>query len=147
MKRTALALAAVAGMLVSTTAAALPQDEWVAQVRRLLQRAGQTFESRGYSMTHRIYTGSLNQGSSEMVSLDLEIGTQYQIMGACDTDCSDLDFVLYDGRGNQIDQDVELDDVPIVSVTPGRSGAFRVKVTMATCSAEPCRYGIGVFGK
>lgn len=147
MKRTALALAAVAGMLVSTTAAARPQDEWVAQVRRLLQQAGRTFESRGYSMTHRIYTGSLNQGSSEMVSLDLEIGTQYQIMGACDTDCSDLDFVLYDGRGNQIDEDVELDDVPIVSVTPSRSGTFRVKVTMATCSAEPCRYGIGVFGK
>jgi hypothetical protein len=147
MKRTALALAAVAGMLVSTTAAARPQDEWVAQVRRLLQTAGRTFESRGYSMTHRIYTGSLNQGATEMVTLDLEIGTQYQIMGACDTDCSDLDFVLYDGRGNQIDQDVELDDVPIVSVTPSRSGAFRVKVTMATCSAEPCRYGIGVFGK
>jgi hypothetical protein len=147
MKRTALALAAVAGMLVSTTAASLPQDEWVAQVRRLLQTAGQTFESRGYSMTHRIYTGSLNQGASEMVSLDLNIGTQYQIMGACDTDCSDLDFVLYDGRGNQIDQDVELDDVPIVTVTPSRTGTFRVKVTMATCTAEPCRYGIGVFGK
>jgi hypothetical protein len=82
-----------------------------------------------------------------MVSLDLNIGTQYQIMGACDTDCSDLDFVLYDGRGNQIDQDVELDDVPIVTVTPSRTGTFRVKVTMATCTAEPCRYGIGVFGK
>ena len=146
MKRTALILAAVAGIL-STTAAAMPQDEWVAQVRRLLQRAGQHYESRGYSMTHRIYTGSLDQGEHAFVSLDLEIGTQYQIMGACDTDCSDLDFVLYDGRGNQIDQDVEMDDVPIVSVTPSRSGSFRVKVTMATCSAEPCRYGIGVFGK
>jgi len=147
MKRTALALAAVAGAFIATTAAARPQDEWVAQVRRLLQTAGRTFESRGYSMTHRIYTGSLNEGANEMVSLDLEIGTQYQIMGACDTDCSDLDFTLYDGRGNQIDQDIELDDVPIVSVTPSRSGTFRVKVTMAKCSAEPCRYGIGVFGK
>lgn len=147
MKRTALALAAVAGAFIATTAAARPQDEWVAQVRRLLQTAGRTFESRGYSMTHRIYTGSLNEGANEFVSLDLEIGTQYQIMGACDTDCSDLDFTLYDGRGNQIDQDIELDDVPIVQVTPSRSGTFRVKVTMAKCSAEPCRYGIGVFGK
>ena len=146
MKRTALALAAAAGVIMTTTAA-VPQDEWVAQVRRILQTAGRTFENNGYSMTHRIYTGSLNNGRNEMVALDLDIGTQYQIMGACDTDCSDLDFVLYDGRGNQVDQDVELDDVPIVSVTPGRSGAFRVKVTMATCSAEPCRYGIGVFGK
>jgi hypothetical protein len=147
MKRTALALAAVAGAFIATTAAARPQDEWVAQVRRLLQTAGRTFESRGYSMTHRIYTGSLNEGGTEMVSLDLDIGTQYQIMGACDTDCSDLDFVLYDSRGNQIDQDIELDDVPIVSVTPSRSATYRVKVTMAKCSAEPCRFGVGVFGK
>jgi len=146
MKRTALALAAVAAAFVATTAAA-PQDEWVAQVRRLLQQAGKTFEDRGYSMTHRIYTGSLNNGRNEMVSLDLDIGTQYQIMGACDTDCSDLDFVLYDAAGNQIDNDVETDDVPIVSVTPRRSGTYRVKVVMATCTAEPCRYGVAVFGK
>jgi hypothetical protein len=146
MKRTALALAAVAAAFVATAAAA-PQDEWVAQVRRLLQQAGKTFEDRGYSMTHRIYTGSLNNGRNEMVSLDLDIGTQYQIMGACDTDCSDLDFVLYDAAGNQIDNDVETDDVPIVSVTPRRSGTYRVKVVMATCTAEPCRYGVAVFGK
>ena len=146
MKRTALALAAVAAAFITTTAAA-PQDEWVAQVRRLLQQAGKTFEDRGYSMTHRIYTGSLNNGRNEMVSLDLDIGTQYQIMGACDTDCSDLDFVLYDAAGNQIDNDVATDDVPIVSVTPRRSGTYRVKVVMATCTAEPCRYGVAVFGK
>ena len=147
MKRTALALAAVAGAFIATTAAARPQDEWVAQVRRLLQRAGQEMENRGYTMTHRIYTGSLNDDASEFVSLDLQIGTQYQIMGQCDTDCSDLDLTLYDPRGNQVDEDLELDDYPVVSVTPGRSGTYRVKVTMANCSAEPCRYGIGVFGK
>ena len=146
MKRTALALAAVAAAFITTTAAA-PQDEWVAQVRRLLQQAGKTFEDRGYSMTHRIYTGSLNNGRNEMVSLDLDIGTQYQIMGACDTDCSDLDFVLYDASGTQIDNDVATDDVPIVSVTPRRTGTYRVKVVMATCTAEPCRYGVAVFGK
>jgi hypothetical protein len=146
MKRTALALAAAAG-LIMTTAAAVPQDEWVAQVRRILQSTARTFENNGYSMTHRIYTGSLNSGREAMVSLDLDIGTQYQIMGACDTDCSDLDFVLYDPRGNQVDDDVATDDVPIVSVTPSRSGTYRVKVVMAACSAEPCRYGVAVFGK
>ena len=148
MKRTALALAAVAAAFITTTAAApRPQDEWVAQVRRLLQQAGKQFEDRGYAMTHRIYTGSLNNGRNEMVGLDLDIGTQYQIMGACDTDCSDLDFVLYDAAGNEISSDVGTDDVPLVSVTPRRSGTYRVKVVMATCTAEPCRYGVAVFGK
>jgi hypothetical protein len=147
MKRTVLAMAALGAAFITTTAAAVPQDEWVAQVRRLLQRAGQEYEARGYSMTHRIYTGSLNEGASEMVTLNLSIGTQYQIMGQCDNDCTDLDLTLYDGASNQIAQDIELDDVPVVAVTPRRSGTFRVRVTMATCSAEPCRYGIGVFGK
>jgi len=146
MKRTALALAAVAAAFIATTAAA-PQDEWVAQVRRILQNVGKSFEERGYSMTHRIYTGSLNNGRNEMVGLDLDIGTQYAIMGACDTDCSDLDFVLYDPAGNQVDDDVEMDDAPLVTVTPRRSGTYRVKVVMATCTAEPCRYGVAVFGK
>lgn len=147
MKRTVLALAALGAAFITTTAAAVPQDEWVAQVRRLLQRAGQAYEERGYSMTHRVYTGSLNQNTNEMVSLNLSVGTDYQILGVCDNDCTDLDLTLYDGAGNQISQDIEMDDVPIVTVTPRRSGTFRVKVVMATCSAEPCRYGIGVFGK
>jgi hypothetical protein len=146
MKRFALALTAIAGLAVSTAAAA-PQDEWTQQVRRMLQQAGQKFEERGYSMTHQIFTGSLNDDSNEYVNVPLSIGTTYALMGACDTDCSDLDLTLYDSRGNQVSQDVEMDDFPIVSVTPSRTGTYRVKVTMATCSAEPCRYGVGVFGK
>jgi len=146
MKRIALALTAIAGLAV-TTAAAAPQDEWTQQVRRLLQRAGQTFEQRGYTMTHQIYTGSLNDDSNEYVTLRLDIGTQYQIMGACDEDCSDMDLTLYAPNGAEIDKDIEMDDFPIVSVTPSRSGTYRLKVVMATCTAEPCRYGVGVFGK
>jgi hypothetical protein len=146
MKRTALALAAVAAAFITTVAAA-PQDEWVAQVRRLLQNNAKQLEDRGFSMTHRIYTGSLNASRFEMVSLDLDIGTQYAISGACDNDCSDLDFVLYDPAGNQVDDDVQTDDYPLVATTPRRSGTYRLKVVMAACSVEPCRYGVAVFGK
>lgn len=146
MKRLVLALTAVAG-LVASTAAFAPQDEWTQQVRRLLQRAGQSFEERGYSMTHQIYTGSLRNRTNEFVTLRLDIGTQYQIMGACDNDCSDLDLTIYGPNGDELDTDIEMDDFPIVSVTPNRTGTYRVKVVMATCNAEPCRYGIGVFGK
>ncbi|HYH83409.1 MAG TPA: hypothetical protein VEX86_26680 [Longimicrobium sp.] len=146
MKRIVLALTAAASLVVSTAAAA-PQDEWTQQVRRLLQRAGQTFEERGYSMTHQIYTGSLRNSTSEFVTLRLDVGTQYQIMGACDEDCSDMDLTLYAPNGAEIDTDVQMDDFPIVSVNTSRSGTYRLKVVMATCSTEPCRYGVGVFGK
>jgi Bacterial pre-peptidase C-terminal domain len=144
MKRILLSLAAV--VLFATPAAAQP-DAWTEQVRRILQGVGAHFEADGYTLTHRIYTGALNEGGTEIVELDLDIGTEYQIMGACDTDCSDLDLTLYDGNGNVVDSDVLPDDAPLVTVTVSRSGAFTIEVSMATCSAEPCRYGIGVFGR
>lgn len=146
MKRILLLTAAVAAALV-LPAPAHAQDPWVRQVRSLISQAGTSFEQQGYELTHHIYTGSLNDGGSEMVELSLDVGMEYQIVGACDEDCTDLDFTLYDGNGNEIDSDLLEDDYPIVSVTVSRSGAFRVRVSMAACSAEPCRYGIGVFGR
>jgi hypothetical protein len=145
MKRILLTAALGAALLVPITASA--QDAWVRQVRAQLSQAGQTFEQAGYTLTHRIYTGSLNDGGAEIVQLDLDVGMEYQIMGACDEDCSDLDFTLYDGAGNVVDSDMLEDDYPVVSVAVSRSGVFRVRVSMAACSAEPCRYGIGVFGR
>lgn len=146
MKRILLA-ASVCAALFTTAAAAAPQDEWVRQVRRYLLEAGRRFEQQGYELTHDIYTGSLNDDAQEMVTLNLSIGTEYQILGQCDEDCTDLDLILYDAAGNQIDSDLLDDDYPVVSVVPRRSGTYRVRVSMATCSVEPCRYGIGVFGK
>ena len=140
--------AAAAALAVAAIAQpALAQDSWTQQVRGLLQEGAKTFQDRGYSMTHSIYTGSLNGSSRENVTLDLEIGTEYQIMGACDTDCSDVDLVLRGPNGGEIDSDLLGDDFPIVSVTPTRSGKFTLNVIMVSCSAAPCRYGIGVFGK
>lgn len=142
-----LLLTAALGAALFLPATARAQDAWVRQVRAQISEAGRVFESRGYELTHRIYTGSLNDGGAEMVRLELDVGREYQIMGACDTDCSDLDLTLYDGNGREVDTDLLDDDYPVVTVTVGRSGIFQLRVSMADCSAEPCRYGIGVFGK
>ena len=144
MKRFAL-IAAAGALLLAPAAHA--QDAWVQQVRTQLSAAGSVFEANGYVLTHRIYTGSLNDDGEEMVQLDLDVGREYQIMGACDGDCSDMDLTLYDGSGNVVDSDLLDDDVPVVSVTVSRSGTFRLRVSMASCSAEPCRYGVGIFGR
>jgi hypothetical protein len=31
-------------------------------------------------------------------------------------------------------------------VSPSGSGTYRVEVRMATCSVEPCYFGVGVWG-
>ncbi|HEU4883822.1 MAG TPA: hypothetical protein VFT45_16300 [Longimicrobium sp.] len=147
MKRILLLTAAALGAALLVPTGARAQDAWVRQVRMQISQAGTNFEQQGYELTHHIYTGSLNDGGSEMVELELDVGMEYQIMGACDEDCTDLDFTLYDGNGNVVDSDLLEDDYPLVSVTVTRSGVFRVRVSMAACSAEPCRYGIGIFGR
>jgi hypothetical protein len=146
MKRILLLTAALAAALL-VPAPARAQDAWVRQVRAQISEMGSRFEQQGYELTHRVYTGALNDGGSEMVQLELDVGREYQIMGACDEDCTDLDFTLHDGNGNVIDSDLLDDDYPLVSVTVSRSGVFAVRVSMADCSAEPCRYGIGIFGR
>ena len=64
MKRILLTTALAAALLVPATARA--QDAWVQQVRAQLSQYGQTFEANGYHLTHRIYTGSLNDDGDEV---------------------------------------------------------------------------------
>jgi hypothetical protein len=90
-------------------------------------------------------TGSLSDRRSESWSFTLLRDRTYRFDGACDQDCSDLDFELYDENGNLVDSDLLLDDFPVVTVTPSRSGRFRLRVTMASCDVSPCGYDVDLY--
>ena len=68
----------------------------------------------------------------------LQRGQTYMILGACDQDCSDVDLFLLDSRGQQIGQDVALDDHPQITVTPGGNERFSVRIQLVNCEVEPC---------
>lgn len=149
-KRNALRLAqgAVAvGMVGVLVAAAPPQDRWEQQVRTLLQRASNTTSSGGYVQTHDPYVGSLREGQNTSWTVRLNAGTEYRIVGVCDHDCSDVDLKLFNPAGTMVSEDVQTDDVPVLSVTPPATREYTVRAIMATCSANPCRYGVGVYGR
>jgi len=130
-----------------SSAPAVQDDQWAAQVRQLLDQASTEMAGRGFQPTHRVYTGSLNAGASDSVSVDLVRGGDYRIVGVCDNDCSDVDLALFAPSGAALTSDVLTDDVPILTVVPSSTGQFSVRVDMVTCSADPCRYGIEVFAK
>ncbi len=123
------------------------QDRWERVVRQELQRVGSNSEGRGYRMSHDIHQGRLDDDANTFLTLNLESGKDYEIWGVCDQDCSDIDMVLYDENDNEIDSDLLVDDKPVVEVIPRRTGRFRIKVMMATCTANPCRFGVGVWSK
>lgn len=105
-----------------------------------------TRESRdGYGSRNYII-GRMNDDASDSWTMSLPGGNTYKIIGACDADCSDLDIEIYEGE-KVIVRDVMVDDVPIVNFNVASTTNIRIKVIMASCSANPCFFGIVVLYK
>lgn len=125
----------------------IAQSSYEAEVNRLLNLTQNIANSRGFSSSHARYNGQLRNSEERTVTLDLNSGASYMMIAQCDRDCSDIDMWLYDENGNLIDEDVLVDDTPIVEVTPIRSARFSLRTRMITCSVEPCYYGVGVYAQ
>ena len=146
MYRIAVAVTAALA-LVARSASAQSENRWRTQVENQLKNASKTLSDKGYEQTHETQIGDLHDDENDSFTLTLHAGTKYALVGVCDNDCKDLDLVLYDADGDQVDSDIQNDDVPIVQVTPSETQRYRVKVIMANCQTSPCWYGIGVYGR
>lgn len=122
-------------------------DPFERQVRSQLSTAAEKLGKNGFALTHHIHTGELKQNEDENVTVELDRGRGYLIVGVCDNDCKDVDLRLFDGAGREIDKDVERDDYPAVAVDVNRTAKYTVRASMASCNASPCRYGFGVFSR
>lgn len=92
----------------------------------------------GASGVRDVITG-LQAGNSYTWDLgSLQGGQTYMILGACDQDCTDVDLFVMDSRGQQIGQDIALDDHPQITLTPGRNERFTVRIQLVNCEVEPC---------
>jgi hypothetical protein len=141
MKLPFIALAAIAAALVSAPAQA--QEEIVTTQ---LDSAVVLMANQGFRPADDPVRGSLDQGEDEEFELELEAGMQYFVVGVCDGDCEDLDLVLTDSDGDEVEADRATDDVPMLAIE-GQSGSFVLTVEMATCNVNPCFYGVRVFSK
>jgi hypothetical protein len=99
----------------------------------------------GFEQTHNTLVDHLGEGQYQFVTAYLTAGTSYMIVGACDEDCTDLDFTLYDPSWNYLAEDTGPDAVPAIIVTPRISGTYRLKVKMYGCYQDPCYWGVGIY--
>ena len=118
----------------------------LARQQAQLASIGTRLANAGYELLGE-RTGWLSNGASTSYRVSLVQGTEYTFRGTCDGDCSDLDLELEDANGRLVDSDYDPDDVPIVGIEPSRTGWFRVRVIMASCSENPCGYAVGRFGR
>jgi hypothetical protein len=141
MKLPVIALAAIGAALLF----AAPAQAQPALIRMQIDSAATLMAPQGFRLQDDVVSGDLEQGGEEEFELELEGGKTYIIVGVCDGDCSDLDLALTTAGGDAVDSDYEMDDVPMVTVEVEESGIYHLKVEMATCSVEPCAFGVGVF--
>lgn len=143
MKTTFLLLAAAA----ATLAAAPAQAQLDRTVRTQLDSAVVLMRGQGYTLRQQPVGGTLGSKAEAARQIQLAGGSSYIIVGACDADCSDLDFVLTDSNGAAVDSDLETDDIPTVVVEVPANATYTLTVQMAACSTLACHYGYSVFGK
>ena len=89
---------------------------------------------------------ALRQGAQEDVKVTLTAGVSYQLSGACEKACTNLDLQVRDAAGTVLDTDTDTDEVPILRLTPKTSGPYTVRVSMTACDRkEACSYGLDVY--
>jgi hypothetical protein len=107
--------------------------------------ADSSMQSVGGELASPIRRGSLEGGGTNSHDVVLSQSRKYAIVGLCDEDCSDLDLTVSTPAGTPLASDVQPDDKPYLLFTAPASGTYRLKVTMASCRAAPCAYGVRLY--
>ncbi len=121
------------------------RDRWEEQVIGFLEPGEEVLEREGFARAREYETGTLDGGASTTVRIRLEAGVTYVLLGACDTDCDDVDLKIFGAGGGLLDSDVASDDFPVLHVVPAVSGEYTVRVTMESCETPFCYYPLGVY--
>lgn len=144
--RKAIAGLAALVLLASPASAQVP-DPHARDLARKLAHAEVVLSENGYARAAGPFAGGLEQTQAHRRSIMLRQGQEYRIVGVCDERCPDLDMRLYDPNGQLIAQDVLVDDVPVIHVRPGFTGAHAIEVAMVRCSSAPCWYAFNVYSR
>ena len=107
----------------------------------------------GYEIDGRTETDSLRSGENDQFPVELEPGREYRFAGTCDEDCGDLDLALLSGSGTEasiIEEDILLDDWPLVDYSPSGEETVTVEVRMKNCEAESedgCKWEVRQYSR
>lgn len=116
---------------------------WQAVVVRQLRSAETQMAEAGYARYDSPRYDLLAVDSLDTALTELPAG-DYRALAVCDADCSDVDLMVTDRRGDVLGMDVLEDDVPIVDFRTA-GGRVGLAVKMIVCSTDVCYYGMQLF--
>lgn len=137
----------LAGIVVAVTSlpavlSAQRQSSFDALARNQLDQAGTTWKATGFADRGEVRRAVLNAHEADTISVRLSVDSQYVLLGTCDRDCGDVDFIVHDSAGALVGTDGTSDNHPWLSLAPKTTGAYTLRVIMVSCSVEPCYYAL-----
>jgi len=116
-----------------------PASAQEAAVLRQLDQFVATVRQDGLEIGPR-ELGALRNGEAVSFTTRVPARGQYQIQGACDNDCTDLDLSLK--ASWVIGQDYGPSDQPVITIPLYPEITYTVQVIMARCTVDPCNWGV-----
>lgn len=136
---------AVAALVTAFASSAHAQSSADAQLRVQIDEAGEALAKRGYELLTGTQIGQIKDDGIMAIDIHLRAGAHYALVAVCDTNCADIDLVLYDAAGKEVAADVLDDDVPVLEYRAVENGTFKAHAVMADCKKDPCAYGLALF--
>lgn len=142
-KRTILSATAafVLGLVPGT---AVMATDYAEQIWDQLQMHRDTVGLHDFRLEYFVI-GYLPDDDSDFWTFHFSRGSEYVITGACDQDCTDIDLIIRNEDGDELDRDTQVDDQPVLRFRPPYSGQFEIEVRMYACNVNPCYFGFGLF--
>lgn len=115
----------------------------------LLERLAQRMErahsrlGRGRPAVTDLVWSQLGAGQTQGFTLELSRGSCYTVIAACATEDQEVDLILNDRRGEELERRLPNGSATALEVCPATGGAFRLLVRMYSGSGA---FALQVFG-
>ena len=103
-------------------------------------------DASGFQLLGNIEEGSLGPGQNLAISVPLLEGSDYMVVAYCGDACTNLDLVLFDSAGGEVQADRLPDSQPVLMLTAESTGVFYIQATVVECSIESCETVVGFLG-
>jgi len=100
----------------------------------------------GFNLLGTIQEKVLNSGQSIAITVSMLEGADYMVVGYCNDGCTNIDLVLLDSVGEEIQADRLPDSEPILMLTAESTGQYYIQVEAVECSIDGCDIAVGLLG-
>lgn len=131
--------------LLAAPAFAQVPDPFAHELAAKLAGADATLAAQGYAHVAGPFSGSLQQGARQNVSVTLRADQDFFVAGVCDNRCGELGVRVVGPGGETLAADVGGGQAAGASLRPVATGVYTLEVDMRRCGADSCWFALSIY--